>query len=347
MVGLILPQNPGHLRQLHSAKRISAVLLAMRMARAKKHKVGGSSTILTYLRFLLVKPFALFANWYYNPPVPLEWNYIEGQTQTSNILQSSKSNLRVRIRSLKNTDAERAAVQKILCDAIMSTVVGHFVPCGIRMKGSFTLCTATVGVGAVISIVLRKLIRGILTVESILAIDILIYFWSTFTAYVIVFTLLRYRAVFNYLFHSLETDIQDPYAHYCNVNNGCSKRNFFVATAHTESDPSNEAIIGTIAVQEPQEGSPFNPATDAEIRRVAIVPNARGHGITRMLYNRVETFVESYKKPLLPVKRMVLSTTSAQRKALVVYNHYGFRELTRDPLDCTFDLVSMVKDIVD
>ena len=116
--------------------------------------------------------------------------------------------------------------------------------------------------------------------------------------------------------------MKDPYAHY---GNNDFNRRFFVAAIKSESDPSDEVIVGTIAVQEPESLSPFNPGTDAEIRRVSIVPAVRGQGIARMLYNRVETFVRQHES----LKRIVLSTSSLQHKALMMYKHYGFRELAR------------------
>ena len=138
--------------------------------------------------------------------------------------------------------------------------------------------------------------------------------------------------------------MRDPHEHYCNANNNNQTRSFFVATTGSESGPNDEVVVGTIAVQEASAGSVFNPATDAEIRRVSVVPAARGQGVARELYKQVEMFVKNHKR----FKRIVLSTTSLHAKALMMYKHYGFREMSRQPilLGGSIYLVNLTKDII-
>ena len=299
------------------------------------------ATIANYLHFLVLKPFALVINWYYNPPVPLTLKYFDDQIQASNNLHSGDSNARVRIRALKNSNAERTVVQQIVCDGLMAVIVGNFTPfrwLGVRM--SCILCAAAVGGGMVLSVMIRKLVQGIVPVEwmSNPAIEnVFVYALGLFTAYFVIFTLFPYWIIFNYLLKALETDMRDPYDHYCNAGKG---RNFFVAVKYLESEPSKEVIVGTIAVQEPEEASPFNPETDIEIRRVSIVPDARGQGIARMLRKEVEQFALASKH----LKRMVLSTSSLQPKAIMMYKRYMFRELIRIPVRAV-EIVFMMKDI--
>ena len=278
--------------------------------------------MLTRLRLLFLKPFALLANWYFKPPVPFECNYFDGQASTFLRLHVSKSNLR--IRQLENSKKEQGAVQKVVCDGIMS-IAGNLTPFTTGTTGaSCVMCTFIVGGGMVVSMIIRKIlgiVDAVWVSDSAIS-NVFIYFVGIFTAYMVAFTLFPYMMFFKYLLHAKEADMKDPYAHY---GNNDFNRRFFVAAIKSESDPSDEVIVGTIAVQEPESLSPFNPGTDAEIRRVSIVPAVRGQGIARMLYNRVETFVRQHES----LKRIVLSTSSLQHKALMMYKHYGFRELAR------------------
>ena len=294
--------------------------------------------MLARLRLLFLKPFALLANWYFKHYVPLQCHYFDEQASNFSRLHFSKSEIRIRL--LENSTEEQKAVQKLVFDNLMS-IVGNFTPFTIGTRASRVISAFVVAGGVIVSVLVRKIlgILNVLVLHSAIS-NVLFSFLGILTAYMVAFTLFPYIIFFNYLSDAKEKDMAVPYEHY--TNNDFNRRRFFVVAIKPESDPNNEVIVGTFAVHEPDARSPFDPATDAEIRRVSITPAARGQGIARMLCDRIETFAREVKN----VKRIVLSTSSLQHKAIAMYKHFGFRELIREPvLGGVFHLVYLTKSI--
>jgi putative acetyltransferase len=81
-----------------------------------------------------------------------------------------------------------------------------------------------------------------------------------------------------------------------------------------------DAIIGTIAAVPKGDG--------LYIRSTAILPDARGSGIGKLLLENVERFaIQNH------AKRMFLSTTPFLFRAIQLYEKFGFRKTNEGPLD--------------
>jgi GNAT superfamily N-acetyltransferase len=80
----------------------------------------------------------------------------------------------------------------------------------------------------------------------------------------------------------------------------------------------NDTIIGTVAVV---------PKGEAlYIRSMAILPTARGQGIGRLLLHEVERFANERR-----CRRLFLSTTPFLRRAIRLYEQFGFQRSSDGP----------------
>jgi GNAT superfamily N-acetyltransferase len=82
----------------------------------------------------------------------------------------------------------------------------------------------------------------------------------------------------------------------------------------------HEAIVGTVAVVPENEG--------LYIRSMAVLPNARGHGIGELLLLHVERYAVAQG-----FYRMFLSTTPFLVSAIRVYEKFGFQRTGEGPLE--------------
>lgn len=79
-------------------------------------------------------------------------------------------------------------------------------------------------------------------------------------------------------------------------------------------------VVGTVAAV-PQQQALY-------VRSMAIVPEARGRGIGRLLLGRVEAFARAHG-----FARMTLTTTPFLHNAIALYERYGFQRSDRGPID--------------
>lgn len=79
-----------------------------------------------------------------------------------------------------------------------------------------------------------------------------------------------------------------------------------------------EEVVGTVAAILKDQG--------AYVRSMAIVPDARGHGLGTRLLEHVERFARLHGS-----ERLFLSTTPFLNDAIPLYERYGFRRTTDGP----------------
>jgi putative acetyltransferase len=95
----------------------------------------------------------------------------------------------------------------------------------------------------------------------------------------------------------------------------------------------NDTIVGTVSAV---------PKGDAlYIRGMAILPIARGQGIGELLLEQIERFAQG-----LSYKRLLLSTTPFLKRAIRLYERFGFRIVKEGPHDLFgTSLFTMVKSL--
>jgi GNAT superfamily N-acetyltransferase len=101
--------------------------------------------------------------------------------------------------------------------------------------------------------------------------------------------------------------------------------------------PTWIARLGTVAVATV---SAVERPEDVYIRSMAVVPNARGTGVARLLLAEVETFAASRG-----ATRLSLTTTPFLTAAIRVYERAGFRRVPGQLDLCGTPLFAMIKDL--
>ena len=115
-----------------------------------------------------------------------------------------------------------------------------------------------------------------------------------------------------YIARSLATDMHSPCAHYLSTRGRC----FWVAI-----EASSGALAGTIAIEPPSGADGLKwRSSDAELRRMSVMPWARRRGVARALFAEVLRFAEQSPQ----YERLVLSTSTLQRVAHDWYPTLGF-----------------------
>jgi len=82
----------------------------------------------------------------------------------------------------------------------------------------------------------------------------------------------------------------------------------------------NGKIVGTVSVVESDEG--------LYIRGMAVLPEARGRGIGRLILEEMQGFAVTKGHG-----RLILGTTPFLLRAINLYKHFGFRRCRRRPID--------------
>ena len=121
-----------------------------------------------------------------------------------------------------------------------------------------------------------------------------------------------------------------------------AESNFWVAVAATQK------VVGTVAVESPNcdghdPSSPWNSATDLELRRMSVSSTVRGKGIAKQMFQTLEAHCIAQKN----VQRIVLSTSSFQASAVQMYPKLGFNLVKKVRLLCgLFTVYYFAKKIV-
>ena len=119
--------------------------------------------------------------------------------------------------------------------------------------------------------------------------------------------------------------------------------NFWVAVAAI-----SQKVVGTVAVESPNcdghdPSSPWNSATDLELRRMSVSSTVRGKGIAKQMFQTLEAHCIAQKN----VQRIVLSTSSFQASAVQMYPKLGFNLVKKVRLLCgLFTVYYFAKKIV-
>lgn len=133
------------------------------------------------------------------------------------------------------------------------------------------------------------------------------------------------KASRDYIAECLEKDMLNPFRHYvARPKDQCHQGlpgNFWVAVAKSQG---SETIVGTVAVESAirPDGhvEPFALSGDAELRRMSVLPQAQGRGVSKKLFAELERFCAASG-----YKRVYLGTSTMQATALRLYPAVGMR----------------------